>query len=118
MRAKMKTRVYLAILCTAIAAMSCTGLYDNVKEFGDSKTVYSGKLDGVFGIKYGYERVEIDLMEAGRLSASSLNYGRASKTVIYCEDFTEPSHERVIDSLCSWVNITGLTQTKVYTFSI
>lgn len=114
----MKTRVYLAILCTAIAAMSCTGLYDNVKEFGDSETVYSGKLDGVFGIKYGYERVEIDLMEAGRLSASSLNYGRASKTVIYCEDFTEPSHERVIDSLCSWVNITGLTQTKVYTFSI
>ena len=54
MRAKMKTRVYLAILCTAIAAMSCTGLYDNVKEFGDSETVYSGKLDGVFGIKYGY----------------------------------------------------------------
>jgi hypothetical protein len=52
-------------------------------------------------------------MEAGRIPSSQIHMGKAKKTVIECADFTEPDHRRVIDSICSWVNITGLTQQDV-----
>lgn len=103
----------------AIAALSCSSdIYDNVEEFGKSEEIYAGKFDGVQKIQYGFERVEIDLMKVGRVPASHLYLGRATKTVISCDDFDEPNHERIIDSLCSWVNVTGLTQSKTYQLKI
>ena len=105
----------LAGLCFVIG---CTGIYDNVKEFGSAETIYAGKLDGVQRIKYGFERIEVDLYKQGRVPASEMNLGRSTRTVIECEDFTEEGHRRVIDSLCSWINITGLTKSKNYTFTV
>ncbi|MDR2765486.1 MAG: hypothetical protein LBB90_10720 [Tannerella sp.] len=97
---------------------SCDGIYDNIEKYAKEETIYADKLDGIIRTQIGYERVEIDLVKAGRIPASQFNMGKAKKTVIECEDFTEPDHRRVIDSICSWVNITGLTKLKNYQFTI
>ena len=110
--------IFPLLLVGLLSVIGCTGIYDNVKEFGSSETIYAGKLDGVQRIKYGFERIEVDLYKQGRVPASEMNLGRSSKTVIECEDFDEEDHRRVIDSLCSWVNITGLTKPKSYTFTV
>jgi hypothetical protein len=101
-----------------LLSVSCNDMYDNVKEYAGKETVYAEKFDGIIKIQVGYERVEIDLMKAGRIPASHIQMGKAKKTVIECPDFTEPDHRRVIDSICSWVNITGLRQLKTYQFTI
>jgi hypothetical protein len=109
-----------ALLLTVLLTVftSCSDIYDNITEYVKSKKVYADKLDGIIRVQVGYERVEIDLMRAGRIPASQISMGKAKKTVIECEDFTEPDHRRVIDSVCSWVNISGLTQLKTYQFTI
>jgi hypothetical protein len=96
----------------------CSNIYDNIREYATEEKVYSNRFDGILKVSLGFERVEIDLMEAGRVPASEIYMGRARKTIIECEDFTEPDHRRVIDSVCSYVNITGLTQLKTYRFTI
>ncbi|MDD4192157.1 MAG: DUF4998 domain-containing protein [Mangrovibacterium sp.] len=107
-----------AIWVIFLSSVSCSDMYDNVREYAEKETIYVEKLDGIINIQVGYERVEIDLLEAGRIPASHIRMGKAKKTVIECPDFTEPDHRRVIDSICSWVNITGLTQLKTYQFTI
>jgi hypothetical protein len=97
---------------------SCDSIYDNIEKYAEKEIIYADKLDGITRIQIGYERVEIDLMNVGRIPASRFNMGKSKKTVIECEDFTEPDHRRVIDSICSWVNITGLTRLKNYQFTI
>jgi hypothetical protein len=78
--------------------------------------VYPAKFDTV-SVKVGIKRVEIDLIKAGRIPASEIYLGRAIKTVIEYEG--QPNDQPiVIDSLCSWVNITGLTIPKLYRFYI
>jgi hypothetical protein len=111
-----RTAVLLAVVF--LTSVSCNKIYDNVEEYVSGEIVYSDKLDGIIRIQTGYERVEIDLMKAGRIPSSQIKKGRAKKTVIECPDFTEPDHRRIIDSICSWVNITGLTQLKTYQFII
>jgi hypothetical protein len=108
----------ILVLCMATVMVACSKMFDNVKDFADSEIIYSDKLDGIIKVQTGYERIEIDLMKAGRIPSSKLNPGKAKKTVIECADFTEPDHRRVIDSVCSWLNITGLTQLKTYRFTI
>jgi len=110
----------MAILLTAIVAVivSCDDIYDNVEKYATSETIYADKLDGIVRVQIGYERVEIDLLRAGRIPSSQIIMAKAKKTVIECEDFTEPNHRRVIDSICSWVNVTGLTQLKNYQLTI
>jgi hypothetical protein len=93
-------------------------IYDSVEKFVDGEVVYIDKLDGIKKVQVGYERVEIDLLEAGRIPASQIRMTKATKTVIECPDFTEPGNRRVIDSICSWVNVTGLTQLKNYELTI
>ena len=97
---------------------SCSRIYDNIEEYADSEIIYAESLDEIVRIRIGYERAEIDLMKAGRIPASQIRTNKASRTVIECEDFTEPDHRRVIDSVCSWVNVTGLTQLKNYHLTI
>jgi hypothetical protein len=108
------------MLTLGLAALfaSCDRMFDNIKDFADEEIVYSDPFDGIIRTQIGYERIEIDLMKAGRIPASKINMGKAQKTVIECPDFTEPDHRRVIDSICSWVNITGLNQLKAYQFTI
>ena len=98
--------------------ISCSDIFDNVREFANSETIYADKLDGIIKIQVGYERVEIDLMKVGRIPSRQIKMGRAKKTVIECEDFEEDNKRRVIYSVCSWVNITGLTKLKTYKFKI
>jgi hypothetical protein len=106
----MKQLFYL--IGIVLLSASCSDMYDNVKDFADKETVYPGKFDFAHP-QIGYERVEIDLLNAGRIPASEIYLGKAHKTVI--EYGEEPI---VIDSICSWVNITGLNQSRLYTFKI
>jgi hypothetical protein len=87
---------------------ACADMFENVKDFATDETVYPGKFDTIF-CNIGFERAEIDLMKVGRIPASQINMGKSSKTVIQYDD-----KEMRFDSVCSWVNITNLTQSKLY----
>jgi hypothetical protein len=113
-------RFFLAIILSlAWMCYSCKedGMYTNIHELLPSgETVYPAKFDTVI-VKVGIGRVEIDLIKAGRIPADEISLGIAVKTVIEYED--QPNDRPiVIDSLCSWVNITGLTMQKLYRFYI
>jgi hypothetical protein len=86
-------------------------MYEKVEEYS-GEVVYPGKFDTVYG-RVGFERVEIDLMQAGRIPASAMKLGKAMRTIVEYDGVPHP-----IDSLCSWVNITGLTSPKLYRFTI
>ena len=115
-RSRNSAAIGLAVI--AVLTFSCSDMFDNIKKYASSETIYVEKLDGIVRVQYGYERVEIDLLQAGRIPSSSIVMNKAKKTVIECPDFTEPDHRRVIDSICSWVNVTGLTQWKNYKLTI
>lgn len=90
---------------------SCKGMYDNIEEYTGEK-VYPAKFDTIVG-HIGYERVEIDLMKAGRISSKDMNLGKATKTVIEYEN-----KQIIIDSLVSWVNIKDLNAAKLYRIKV
>ena len=90
---------------------SCKGMYDNIEPYAD-EIVYPAKYDTIIS-KVGFERVEIDLMKAGRIPSSKISMGKSQKTII------EYDNEKItIDSLVSWVNVTNLTQSKLYRIRI
>jgi len=86
-------------------------MYDKQQEY-EGEIVYPAKYDTIVG-HIGYERVEIDLLKAGRIPSDKINIGKAKQTKIVYDD-----QEIIIDSLVSFVNITGLTQSKLYRFKI
>lgn len=86
---------------------SCKGMYDNIEPYAD-EIVYPAKYDTIIS-KVGYERVELDLMKAGRIPSSQISMGKSQKTIIEYDNETI-----TIDSLVSWVNVTNLTQSKLY----
>jgi hypothetical protein len=92
-------------------------MYKNINELlPEGETVYPAKFDTAL-VKVGIGRVEIDLMKAGRIPAGKIHLGKAVKTVIEYEG--QPNDKPVvIDSVCSWVNITGLSMQKLYRFYI
>lgn len=82
-------------------------MYDNIEPYAD-EVVYPAKYDTIIS-KVGYERVELDLMKVGRIPSSQISMGKSQKTII------EYDNESItIDSLVSWVNVTNLTQSKLY----
>ncbi|GHT50868.1 hypothetical protein AGMMS49982_07010 [Bacteroidia bacterium] len=87
-------------------------MYDNAKEFASEETIYPGKFDFATGV-VGFNRVEIDLLAAGRIPSSQLKLGRATQTVVKYDD-----QVITIDSVCSWVNVTELEKSKLYKFTI
>lgn len=99
----------LAFIVFAIS--SCSKMYDNIQQYADEQ-VYPAKYDTIIGY-IGYERVEIELMKAGRIPSNEIKIGKAKKTVVEYD-----GQKVTIDSLVSWVNITGLTQPKLYRFQI
>jgi hypothetical protein len=107
----MKKVIILCCLCL-IAALNYQCKKDSGGDDPGDNPPAAGNFDKITG-KIGYERVEIDLIKAGRVPAGKLNFGTATKTVIEYD-----GTQTVIDSLCSWVNVTGLTQSKDYTFKI
>ena len=99
--------VVIAVLLTA----SCVGEFDNVEKYA-GETVYPAAFDTIVA-HFGYERVEFDLWKAGRVRASEMQLGKAVRTIV---EYDGVKH--TIDSLCSWVNVTGLTQGKLYRIKI
>jgi len=113
-------RFFLVILLPLLwMCYSCNedGMYKNINELlPEGETVYPAKFDTML-VKVGLGRVEIDLIKAGRIPASKIHLGKAVKTVIEYDD--QPNGKPVvIDSVCSWVNITGLSMQKLYRFYI
>jgi len=99
-------------ICTIICIIySCKGIYDNIDPFGGEK-VYPAKFDTISG-KIGLERVELDLMKAGRIPSSEIYLGKASKTIVEYDNV-----KIVIDSVVSWVNVTNLKLSKLYRFRV
>jgi hypothetical protein len=86
-------------------------VYDNIGDYVTEETVYVGKFDDLTGVA-GFERVEINLLEAGRIPSSEIKLGKAKKTVIEYDDQVITYNE-----VKSWVNVTGLTTPKMYRFS-
>ncbi len=103
--------ILLSLIVFAALLSSCEDMYTNQQKY-EGEIVYPARFDTIIG-HIGFERVEIDLMKAGRIPSSKIKLGKAKKTVI------EYENEIVtIDSLASWVNITGLTATKLYRFKV
>lgn len=98
---------FFFIICI-LFCISCSDMFDNVREYATEETVYPGQFDTIF-YKLGYERAEIDLLKVGRIPSSQINMGKAVKTVIEYD-----GEKLVIDSVCSWVNLTGLKSSKLY----
>ena len=90
---------------------SCEDIYDKQAEF-EGEVVYPAKYDTIIGL-IGFERVELDLLKAGRIPSDQINLGKARQTrVEYDEEVI------TIESLVSYVNITGLEQSKLYRFKV
>ena len=60
-------------LSAAALLSSCDGMYDTLEEFY-GELVYPAKYDTIVG-HIGYERVEIDLVKAGRIPSSQVIWG-------------------------------------------
>ncbi len=107
----MSNRIYFFLILFVTVLASCGKMYDNLEKYA-GEIVYPGKFDTIIG-RVGFERVEIDLMKAGRIPASKINLGKAVKTVVEYDD-----QKIVIDSLASWINIKNLKMPKLYRFKV
>jgi hypothetical protein len=87
-------------------------MFDNFSKYAQDETIYPGSFDFATG-KVGYERVEIDLLKAGRIPAAQIYLGKAQKTVVEYD-----SRKIVVDTLCSWLNITDLNKSKLYRIKV
>ncbi|KAA6337075.1 hypothetical protein EZS27_014810 [termite gut metagenome] len=107
----MKNILIVFSIALMVLLYSCSGMYDTLDQYS-GEIVYPAKFDTIVG-RIGYERVEIDLMKAGRIPADQIRLGKAKKTVVEYDDKVI-----VIDTLSSWLNITGLTTSKLYRFNV
>lgn len=107
----MNRKIYLGLLLMLTVIISCSKMYDNVEKYA-GEVVYPGKYDTIIG-RIGFERVEIDLMKAGRVPASQVKLGKAMKTIVEYDD-----KKIVLDTLASWLNIKDLKVSKLYRFRI
>jgi hypothetical protein len=115
----MKRIIYFISILLIPALYSCTGQYDNIEQYATDETVYVGKFSDMPFIRIGYKRVEIELLgdSIGRAYADDIYLGKAKKTVVEYDE-ADGTRRREFDSVCSWVNITGLTTPKTYIFTI
>ncbi|MDR3245049.1 MAG: DUF5012 domain-containing protein [Prevotellaceae bacterium] len=106
-------RIFCIISVISLILASCSGdIFDNIKEHIEAEKVYVGKFDKADG-RVGLNRVEIDLLDAGRIPANKVNIGKAVKTII------EYDKEKItLNEIPSWINITNLTEARLYRFSI
>ncbi|HMR19746.1 MAG TPA: DUF4998 domain-containing protein, partial [Sphingobacterium sp.] len=102
---------FSGIFVIGMLAYSCKGMYDNLDQY-NQETIYPAKYDTIIGY-IGYERVEIELLKAGRIPSSQIYMGKAKKTVVEYDN-----KQVVIDSVVSWVNIPDLTVSKLYRFKV
>lgn len=107
----MRKIIALSLVVFAAFLWSCDDMYEKQEKY-EGEIVYPARYDTIIG-HIGFERVEIDLLKAGRIPSSKINLGKAKKTRIEYDDQVIE-----IDSLVSYVNITGLKQSKLYRFTI
>lgn len=101
-------------ILTIFTQLSCSKMFDSLKEFADKETIYPASFDTIGG-RIGFNRVEIDLSTKGRVFSNELKLAKAVKTIVESSYFKEPL---VIDTVCSWINLNGLTEPEEYTFKI
>lgn len=104
-------QILLPFAVTIALLTSCDGMYDSLNDYA-GEIIYPARFDTVIGY-IGHNRVEIDLIKAGRIPASQIVMGKAKKTIVEYDD-----QKLVIDTLASWLNIEGLTSPKLYRFYI
>ncbi|MFV0419416.1 MAG: DUF4998 domain-containing protein [Dysgonomonas sp.] len=103
--------ILLPFVAIMALSTSCDGMYDTLNDYA-GEIIYPAKFDTVVGY-IGYNRVEIDLLKAGRIPASEIVMGKAKKTIVEYDN-----EKLVIDTLASWLNIGNLTSSKLYRFYI
>lgn len=103
--------ILLSLIVLSALLSSCEDMYKTQAKY-EGEVVYPARFDTIIGY-IGYERVELDLLKAGRIRSSQIKMGKAKKTVIEYDNKVV-----TIDSLVSWVNITGLTSAKLYRFKV
>jgi hypothetical protein len=115
----MKRIIYFLLIVLVSALYSCSEQYDNINKYATDETVYVGKYSDDAYIRIGYKRIEIELLgdSIGRALTDDIYLGKAKKTVIEYDE-SDGLRKIEIDSVCSWVNITGLTTAKTYIFNI
>jgi hypothetical protein len=96
----------------SLSMLSCGDVYDNIRDFSMKEVVYPAHFDTIFA-SVGYERVEIDLSKEGRLPAYMMYLGKGKKTILEYDTV-----HKEFDSICSWINVTGLTLPKLYRFKV
>ena len=107
----MKHLLILLAAATALFAVSCVGEYDNIDKYA-GEIVYPAAFDTIVA-HVGFERVELDLWQAGRVSAAEMKLGKAKRTIVEYDGNKYP-----IDEIRSWVNVTGLTESKLYRIKV
>jgi hypothetical protein len=105
----MRNILLFALMVLSTLMWSCEDMYEKHAKY-EGEIVYPAKFDTIIGA-VGFERVELDLLKAGRISSDEIQLGKASKTRIEYGDTA-----LVIDSLVSFVNVTNLTESKLYRF--
>ncbi len=101
------TMLCLGILSILSLISACKGMFDNIDPYA-TEVIYPGKYDTITA-KIGFERVELDLLKAGRIPSSQISLGKSSKTVIEYD-----GKQMIIDSLVSWINVPDMKQSKLY----
>jgi hypothetical protein len=97
----------------SLALLSCSGdIFDNIKEHASTEKVYVGKYDKA-DIYVGINRLEIDLLEAGRIPADQVSIGKALNTIVEYDGI-----EHTYPGVHSWINIPNLTEQKLYRIKI
>jgi hypothetical protein len=109
----MKRIFCIACIAFSLAFASCSNdIFDNIKEHASDEKVYVGKFDKA-DVLVGINRLEIDLMNAGRIPADKVNIGKAVQTIVEYDGKTHPC-----EGVQSWLNITGLTESKLYRIKV
>ena len=103
--------ILLSLIVLSALLSSCEDMYKTQAKY-EGEVVYPARFDTIVG-HVGFERVELDLMKAGRIPSGKIKMGKAKKTLIEYDD-----QVITIDSLVSFVNITGLTSNKLYRFKV
>jgi hypothetical protein len=104
------------VIVSALTYVSCNDTFDNIKDFNVKEIVYPGHFDTILAT-IGFERVEIDLCQAGRIPSAQMNLGKATQTVV---EFTNNGRDTTVifPGVRSWVDITGLSQPNMYQFKV
>ena len=107
----MRRILFIAVL-SAIVFASCDEQFSNIEEFVSQEIIYPGRYDFA-RVQIGFERVEIDLLEAGRIPSEEIRLGKAVRTIVEYDDEVV-----VFEGLHSWLSVEGLTRQKMYSFRI